>query len=85
MMETNDILHLSHEIQKEISDDKIRRIIRDMINRLNEVNYGSTNMFSVRSGMALFNLSILIIPFVSDFLVRVKYVPDFIVSLADNN
>lgn len=84
-METNDILHLSHEIQKEISDDKIRRIIRDMINRLNEVNYGSTNMFSVRSGMALFNLSILIIPFVSDFLVRVKYVPDFIVSLADNN
>ncbi|KAE9552549.1 hypothetical protein FO519_004246 [Halicephalobus sp. NKZ332] len=83
MMETNDFLNLSHEIQKEIQDEKIKQIFRDMIYRINNFNYGSKNMFSVRSGTALFNLLILIIPFVSDFLVGVKYVPEFIISMTN--
>ncbi|KAE9552547.1 hypothetical protein FO519_004244 [Halicephalobus sp. NKZ332] len=85
LRETNDLLNLSHEIQKEAPDDRIRQIVRDMIERINTVDYASKNIFSVKSGMTLFHFLMLGIPFVMEFFVRVRYVPEFLPIVIANS
>ncbi|KAE9555133.1 hypothetical protein FO519_001628 [Halicephalobus sp. NKZ332] len=85
LRETSDLLNLSHEVQKEVLDKDIQKIVKDMINRINTFDYGSKNMFPVSSGMALFNTLVLLIPFVIDFFVRLKYVPPFLISTTETH
>lgn len=76
LQDTKDILNLSHEIQKEVPE-KNQQIFQGMIERINNFDYGSENIYSIRSGMNFFNFFVFLSPFIVQIFVRIRYVPQF--------
>uniref|UniRef100_A0AC34FHW5 Uncharacterized protein n=1 Tax=Panagrolaimus sp. ES5 TaxID=591445 RepID=A0AC34FHW5_9BILA len=66
--ETVDIFYLDHGIWRECGDEKVKSVVRDILSRLKDADYGSKGISFSSAGAILFNLIVIVIPFVVNLL-----------------
>uniref|UniRef100_A0AC35GNH3 Uncharacterized protein n=1 Tax=Panagrolaimus sp. PS1159 TaxID=55785 RepID=A0AC35GNH3_9BILA len=68
IIETIDIFYLDHGIWRECTDEKVKSVVRDILSRLKDADYGSKGVSFGSAGTILFNLILIVIPFVVNLL-----------------